>query len=108
MAILSDEKVASLTRRLVDTVIDFKKEAERLAIENKELRAALREPSGDVVDKAHAWDAIAAKNAEINRLRAALREIESNWEIPMDEKAWRAVARFMWETARAALGGSDE
>ena len=42
MAILSDEKVASLTRRLVDTVIDYKKEAERLAIENEKLCAALR------------------------------------------------------------------
>lgn len=42
MAILSDEKVASLTRRLVDTVIDYRKEAERLAIENETLRAALR------------------------------------------------------------------
>jgi len=41
MAILSDEKVASLTRRLVDTVIDYKKEAERLAMENENLRAAL-------------------------------------------------------------------
>lgn len=48
MAILSDEKVASLTRRLVDTVIDYKKEAERLAIENETLRAALREAADEL------------------------------------------------------------
>ena len=48
MAILSDEKVASLTRRLVDTVIDYKKEAERLAMENENLRAALREAADEL------------------------------------------------------------
>lgn len=47
--------------------------------------------------------ACAKAAAEIERLRAALREIESNWEVPMEEKGWRALARFMWETARAAL-----
>ena len=31
--------------------------------------------NGCVVDKADAWDAIAAKNAEIERLRAALRDL---------------------------------
>lgn len=51
MAILSDEKVASLTRRLVDTVIDYRKEAERLAIENETLRAAL-----DVCDRVLHFD----------------------------------------------------
>lgn len=33
--------------------------------------------NGCVVDKADAWDAIAAKNAEIERLRAALRDIHA-------------------------------
>ena len=36
MAVLSDEQVAALTRRLVETVIDYKRETERL-------RAALEE-----------------------------------------------------------------
>lgn len=52
---------------------------------------------------------------EITRLRAreaelveALREIESNWETPMEERGWRAVAAFMWKTARAALAKQEK
>jgi hypothetical protein len=41
--------------------------------------------------------------AEIERLRAALEQIDHGWENPMDDKAHRALCRFMWETARAAL-----
>lgn len=41
---------------------------------------------------------------EIERLRVALEEIDHGWESPMDDKAYRALCRFMWETARAALG----
>lgn len=40
---------------------------------------------------------------ENERLRAALWKITHNWEVPMEDKAWRAVAKFMWDTARAAL-----
>lgn len=40
---------------------------------------------------------------EIERLRAALETIDHGWEVPMEERGWRALARFMWETARAAL-----
>ena len=40
---------------------------------------------------------------EIERLRAALETIDHGWENPMDDKAWRALAQFMWKTARAAL-----
>lgn len=41
--------------------------------------------------------------AEIERLRAALEQIDHGWENPMDDKAYRALCRFMWETARQAL-----
>lgn len=41
------------------------------------------------------------------RLRAALEDIAGNWEVPMEEKGWRAVARFMWDRARAAPGGDE-
>lgn len=70
MAILSDEKVASLTRRLVDTAIDFKKEAERLAIENEELRAALQEL---IKIEDGPGMAVAGWSDAMDRARAALR-----------------------------------
>lgn len=50
MAVLSDEKVASLTRRLVDTAIDYKRQAELLAMDNEKLRAALQ-----AVDDEHGY-----------------------------------------------------
>lgn len=60
--------------------------------------------TGDL-DPASRWGWMMVEAAdEIQRLREALREIESNWEVPMEEKGWRALARFMWEKARAALG----
>ena len=85
MAILSDEKVSSLTRRLVDTVIDYKKEAERLAIENETLRAALRE----------------------------IAKVTYGWEpgVWSDEEARNYFASLFFgaqSKARAALGGKDE
>jgi hypothetical protein len=57
-----------------------------------------------------AWNAAVMRDekverltAENERLTAALERIDHGWETPMEDKAWRALARFMWETARAAL-----
>ena len=67
--------------------------------------------NGCVVDKADAWDAIAAKNAEIDRLRAALREHACRceqrcvdvWEDVREHvEPTKADCRF--HRARAALG----
>lgn len=52
---------------------------------------------------ANAARLLSEQTAEIERLRAALYEVVHGWETPMDDKAWRAVARFMWDKARAAL-----
>ncbi len=46
---------------------------------------------------------LATLRADNERMRAALERIDHGWETPMEDKAWRALARFMWETARAAL-----
>lgn len=46
--------------------------------------------------------------AENAKLRAALETIAEGWEVPMEEKGWRAAVRFMEETARAALGGEND
>lgn len=73
--------------------------------ENEKLKSALEEHAQDFemslqIDK--------QKDAETERLRAALRDIECEWETPIEEKAWRDVARFMWEIARAALNDNKK
>lgn len=52
-----------------DALLD--EQAERIAA----LKAEIERLRADNVDKARAWDAIALKNAEIARLRAALKRI---------------------------------
>lgn len=49
---------------------------------------------------------VATLRAENERLREALETIDHGWENPMDDKGYRALSRFMWETARTAIAST--
>lgn len=79
-----------------------------LSTEINALRAtndALKEQIATMIDNAGKVATLRAENA---RMRETLEKIDHGWETPMEDKAWRAVARFMWETARAALTPEKE